>query len=182
MRISTRAHYGLRMMTELAKHAGGGPLSLSAIARTEHLPPAYLEQLVAPLRRGGLVEGTRGLHGGYRLTRNPAAVTVLEVVELLEGPVVPVECLAEHYRPGACVREPACLSRGLWGRLQSAVNSVLGGTTLADLLAESPAAPPAQGTGDSPHPIPPVIPVPVASARAAGSSRPTAEVLACPTR
>jgi Rrf2 family cysteine metabolism transcriptional repressor len=134
MRISSRAHYGLRMMTELAKAHGGPPLSLAEIAKTEYLPLAYLEQLVAPLRRAGLVEGTRGLHGGYRLSRPPATVTVLEIVELMEGPVAPVECLAEGYRQGDCRREPECLSRPLWGRLQQAVKQVLGGTTLQDLL------------------------------------------------
>ncbi|MGH9073557.1 MAG: RrF2 family transcriptional regulator, partial [Acidimicrobiales bacterium] len=77
-RISSRAHYGLRMMTELAKAHGGPPLSLAEIARREFMPLAYLEQLVAPLRRAGVVEGTRGLHGGYRLARQPGTVTVLE--------------------------------------------------------------------------------------------------------
>jgi Rrf2 family cysteine metabolism transcriptional repressor len=148
MRISSRAHYGLRMMTELAKAHGGPPLSLAEIARRELLPLAYLEQLVAPLRRAGLVEGTRGLHGGYRLSRLPAEVTVLEIVELMEGPVAPVECLAEGYRPGSCQREPECLSRSLWARLQLAVKQVLGGTTLHDLIAEPlPAEPWCPGEG-----------------------------------
>jgi len=141
MRISSRAHYGLRMMTELGKAYGQGPLSLTEIARTEHLPLAYLEQLVAPLRRGGLVEGTRGVHGGYRLTRDPAVVSVREIIELLEGKVAPVECLTDTYLPGGCVREPDCHSRSLWGRLQAAVNGVLGGTTLQDLISEAAAAP-----------------------------------------
>jgi len=136
MRISSRAHYGLRMMTELAKGHGGPPLSLAEIARREGMPLAYLEQLIAPLRRARLVEGTRGLHGGYRLARTPQDVTVLEIVELMEGPVAPVECLAENYQSGACSREPECLSRPLWGRLQHAVQQVLGGTTLADMLRE----------------------------------------------
>ncbi len=172
MRISSRAHYGLRMMTELAKHHGRGPLSLTAIARTEHLPLAYLEQLVAPLRRGGLVEGTRGLHGGYRLTREPASVTVLAVVELLEGPVAPVECLAEGYEAGACVREPACLSRGLWGRLQSAVNGVLGGTTLDDLVREGPASLASQLPVAAAHPLPRVADRTVAAGRLPGPVAP----------
>jgi Rrf2 family protein len=124
------------MMTELAKAYGGPPLSLTEIARRETMPLAYLEQLVAPLRRAGVVEGTRGLHGGYRLARDPQAVTVLEIVELMEGPVAPVECLAEDYQPGSCSREPECLSRPLWGRLQQAVNEVLGGTTLADMTRD----------------------------------------------
>ncbi|MGC2192111.1 MAG: Rrf2 family transcriptional regulator [Candidatus Dormiibacterota bacterium] len=136
MRISSRAHYGLRMMTELAKAHGGPPLSLAEIARREGMPLAYLEQLVAPLRRAGVVEGTRGLHGGYRLARPPQDVTVLEIVELMEGPVAPVECLAENYQSGACSREPECLSRPLWGRLQQAVKQVLGGTTLLDMMRE----------------------------------------------
>lgn len=142
MRISSRAHYGLRMMTELAKGYGGPPLSLAEIARREYLPVAYLEQLVAPLRRAGLVEGTRGLHGGYRLRRPPERVTVLEVVELMEGPVAPVECLAEGYQPGSCQREPDCLSRPIWGRLQQAVKQVLGGTSLQDLMRDPLAAAP----------------------------------------
>ena len=124
------------MMTELAKAHGGPPLSLAEIARREGMPLAYLEQLVAPLRRAGVVEGTRGLHGGYRLARSPKDVTVLEIVELMEGPVAPVECLAENYQSGACAREPECLSRPLWGRLQQAVKQVLGGTTLLDLMRE----------------------------------------------
>jgi Rrf2 family protein len=136
MRISSRAHYGLRMMTELAKAHGGPPLSLAEIGRREAMPLAYLEQLVAPLRRAGMVEGTRGLHGGYRLARSPQDVTVLEIVELMEGPVAPVECLAENYQPGSCSREPECLSRPLWGRLQQAVEQVLGGTTLSDMMRE----------------------------------------------
>ncbi len=145
-RISSRAHYGLRMMTELGKGYGGPPLSLAEIARRELMPLAYLEQLVAPLRRAGLVEGTRGLHGGYRLARLPQQVTVLEIVELLEGPLAPVECLAESYVAGSCPREPECLSRPLWARLQEAIKQVLGGTTLADLMREpSPALPDCPG-------------------------------------
>ncbi len=142
MRISSRAHYGLRMMTELAKAHGGPPLSLTEIARREAMPLPYLEQLVGPLRRARLVEGTRGLHGGYRLARAPEEVTVLEIVELMEGPVAPVECLAEGYESGSCSREPECLSRPLWGRLQQAVTEVLGGTTLRDMLGEPWAAAP----------------------------------------
>ena len=69
MRVSSKAHYGLRMMTEFAKAYGAGPLSIAEVARVEHLPLAYLEQLASQLRRGGLVESTRGVHGGYSLAR-----------------------------------------------------------------------------------------------------------------
>jgi Rrf2 family protein len=98
------------------------------------LPLAYLEQLVGELRRAGLVEGTRGVHGGYRLVRAPQAITVGEIYRVLEGEVAPVDCTAEDYRPGSCARELVCLSRGIWARVQSAILGVLDSTTLDDLL------------------------------------------------
>jgi len=135
VKVSTRVHYGLRAMTELARsYADGGLLSISEIARSEALPLAYLEQLVGELRRAGLVEGTRGVRGGYRLAREPAAITVGDVYRILEGEVAPVECTAEDYLPGGCARETVCLSRGIWERVQSAILSVLDSTTLEDLL------------------------------------------------
>jgi Rrf2 family protein len=122
-------------MTQLAQAYGGGLLSLSEIARAEHLPLAYLEQLVAELRRAGLVEGTRGLHGGYRLSRGPETITVGEVYRILEGPIAPVECTAEDYLPGSCEVENGCLSRSVWLRVQESISAVLDSTTLADLQA-----------------------------------------------
>ena len=136
MRVSSKAHYGLRMMTELAKAHGRGPLSLAEISRTEHLPLAYLEQLAAQLRRGGLIESTRGVHGGYRLTRDPLSVSVLEVVQVIEGEVSPVECLAHDYVPGSCIREGDCASQPLWQRLKRSIDAVLSQTTLADLVTD----------------------------------------------
>lgn len=134
MKVSSRAHYGLRAMTELAKSYGRGPLALSEIARVESLPQAYLEQLVGELRKAGLVEGLRGLHGGYTLTRAPEQVTVGEVVRVLEGPISPVECTAEDYASGSCEREPECLSRSLWQRVKESIDAVLDATTLQDLV------------------------------------------------
>jgi Rrf2 family protein len=134
MRVSSKAHYGLRMMTEFARGYGGGPMSIAEVARVESLPVAYLEQLAAQLRRGGLVESTRGVHGGYMLTRPAADISVLEVVRILEGEVSPVECVASGYVSGTCVREGQCASRGLWQRLKQSIDAVLSETSLADLL------------------------------------------------
>lgn len=134
LKISSRGHYGLRLMTELARAHGNGPLSLTEVARVENMPLPYLEQLVVPLRRAGLVEGTRGLHGGYRLAAAPEDVTVGSVLRILEGPVALVDCTAEEYVEGACDREPFCMSRGLWWKLKKTVEAVLDSTTLADLL------------------------------------------------
>lgn len=136
MRVSSKAHYGLRMMTEFARAYGKGPHSLADVARDEHLPQPYLEQLAAQLRRGGLIESTRGVHGGYTLTRAPKQISVLEVVGCVEGEVAPVECLAHGYVTGTCVKEGDCASQGLWRRLKSSINSVLSSTSLADLVID----------------------------------------------
>ncbi len=138
MRVSSKAHYGLRMMTEFAKAYGHGPLSLAEVARVEHLPLAYLEQLAGPLRRGGLIEATRGAHGGYVLRHRPEDITVLDVITLVEGEVAPVECVAHGYEAGCCVRETDCASRTLWQRLKQSVDAVLSGTSLAELVCERP--------------------------------------------
>ena len=139
MKVSTRAHYGLRAMTELARAHGHGLLSLAEIARTEMLPLAYLEQLIGELRRAGLVEGVRGLHGGYRLTRAPERITVGEIYRVLEGEIAPVECTAEGYASGSCEREAGCLSRSVWSRVQASILAVLDATTLDDLCRNDPA-------------------------------------------
>jgi Rrf2 family transcriptional regulator, cysteine metabolism repressor len=134
MRVSSKAHYGLRMMTEFARAYGHGPLSIAEVARIEHLPLAYLEQLAGLLRRGGLVQSTRGVHGGYSLTRSPELISVLEVVHTVEGEVSPVECVSTDYVSGTCSREGECASRGLWMRLKESIDAVLRQTTLAELI------------------------------------------------
>ena len=140
MKVSTRVHYGLRAMTELARtYDQGGLTSIAEIARSEDLPLAYLEQLVGELRRAGLVEGTRGVHGGYRLANPPDAITVGSVYRVLEGEIAPVQCNAEDYMPGECSRELQCMSRSIWDRVQRAILNVLDSTTLRDMLeAETP--------------------------------------------
>ncbi len=78
---------------------------------------------------------TRGVHGGYRLTREPATISVLDVVRIVEGEVAPVECLAHDYVQGSCIREGECASQPLWQRLKRSIDAVLSSTTLAELVA-----------------------------------------------
>jgi len=132
VKLSTRGHYGLLAMVELAKHHGRGPLSLSEIAQAGGLPLAYLEQLFGTLRQAGLVEGTRGAKGGYRLTRDPRQVTVGEVVRVLEGPIGPVDCALEGENPDCCSRSTSCATKDLWQRVREGILEVLDNTSLAD--------------------------------------------------
>jgi Rrf2 family transcriptional regulator, cysteine metabolism repressor len=157
MRISSKGHYGLLAVAELARRYDRGLISLSEIAAVEHLPLPYLEQIIAPLRMAGLVEAMRGLHGGYRLARNPADVSVGEVVRWLEGPIALVECTTEGYQAGACEREAGCTSRGVWRQVSDAINDVLNTLTLADLIAEESAKQAFVSigiAGSHPHPDP----------------------------
>ncbi len=123
-------------MISLARSYESGPVALSDIARSEGISLGYLEQLVASLRKAGLVQSQRGSHGGYHLTSPPAKVTVGEVLRALEGPISLVDCVAESGQPGTCLRETACPSRVLWERMRDALDQVLDSTTLADLARQ----------------------------------------------
>ena len=136
MWVTSRSHYGLIAMTELARSYGQGPVPLSYVAQRQQLPLEYLEQLVSPLRKAGLVRGTRGRRGGFELMQPPEQVTVKQVVRALDGDFAPVECVAEDYQGGTCIREPGCTSRFVWQRLKGSMNELLESITLADLRQE----------------------------------------------
>jgi Rrf2 family transcriptional regulator, cysteine metabolism repressor len=148
MMFSTKAEYGVRVMVELAKRAGDEPVPLAEIADRGELPLAYLEHLVARLRKAGLVDSRRGSHGGYLLARPTTEITMAEVVEALEGSIAPIECISETADGSiVCTRESdpehACPTKLLWTRVRFSIISTLRETTLADLLREShaPAGP-----------------------------------------
>jgi Rrf2 family transcriptional regulator, cysteine metabolism repressor len=139
MLFSTKAEYGVRLMVELGRQPNSGPISLNSVAEAERLPLSYLEHLVAKLRRAGLVTSTRGAHGGYSLAHPATEITMLEVVEALEGQIAPMECF--HEAPEGkvlCSHESnsdrACATKLLWTRVQGGVNRALQGTTLAELV------------------------------------------------
>ncbi len=131
--VSTRGEYGMRLMVELARQWGRGTVSLHAIAEREALPEAYLEQLVATLRRAGLVTGKRGAGGGYMLAKDPSGITAGDVVRALEGPIEPQICTAEGEAVLNCVHEPSCGTRLVWVKLQGTIAKALDALSLAEL-------------------------------------------------
>ncbi|WP_172249510.1 cysteine metabolism transcriptional regulator CymR [Saccharibacillus deserti] len=124
MKISTKGRYGLTIMMELAARYGEGPTSLKSIAEKNSLSEHYLEQLIAPLRNGGLVKSIRGAYGGYILSRDPDTVTAGEIIRVLEGPISVVDFTEED--------DPA--KRDLWKRIRDAIADVIDSTTLGDLI------------------------------------------------
>jgi len=134
MMFSTKAEYGVRVMVELARRGGDQPVPLAEIADHEGLPLAYLEHLVARLRKADLIESRRGARGGYLLAREPDQITMAEVVEALEGTIAPIECISSTPGGGVvCSRETdpehVCTTKILWTRVRFAIV-----TTLADLI------------------------------------------------
>ncbi|MBS1868464.1 MAG: Rrf2 family transcriptional regulator [Actinobacteria bacterium] len=142
MIFSSKAEYGVRLMVELGRQTPTQPTSLKAIAEAERLPLAYLEQVVARLKRAGLVMSARGAHGGYWLSRPADQITMDEVVQALEGAIAPMECflsdttervLCSH--PGTGVEEHRhCATKLLWMRVQGGIARSLQTTTLAELV------------------------------------------------
>ncbi|NLM26487.1 MAG: Rrf2 family transcriptional regulator [Firmicutes bacterium] len=135
MRISTRGEYGVRAMLDLALHHGQGPISLKTIAERQDISEHYLEQLIASLRKAGLVTSVRGAQGGYLLAKEPSEIRIGDIIRTLEGPIAPMECVEEDH--DSCVKVERCATRVLWQKLQASMEKVLDNTTLACLCEET---------------------------------------------
>ena len=148
MIFSSKAEYGVRLMVELGRQSPEQPTSLKAIADAEGLPLAYLEQVVARLRRADLVMSARGAHGGYWLARDAAEITMYDVVAALEGPIAPMECFVhDQMERIVCSHLPEtgagpCATKLLWTRVQGGIIRSLQTTTLAELVEFSRSAEP----------------------------------------
>jgi len=139
MMFSTKAEYGVRVMVELARRAGSEPVPLAEIAAVDGMPLAYLEHLVARLRKAGLLDSRRGSRGGYLLARPAGEISMADVVEALEGSIAPIECISEAADGSiVCARESSrdhvCPTKLLWTRVRMSIISTLRETTLADLV------------------------------------------------
>jgi Rrf2 family protein len=133
MRLSKKAQYGTRALLELAANYDQGYVSLSHIAKEEGISLKYLEQLMMPLRRAGMVESQRGAKGGYRLSRSPSQISVGEVIRALEEPMNPVECLDDSK---LCERTERCRARRLWIHLSRSIQKALDEISLEEILRQ----------------------------------------------
>jgi len=132
MRLTTRSEYGLLALVEIAAD-GERPSSARSLATRWGMPLKFLEALLSTLRRAGVVRSVRGAGGGYLLARSAEEISVLDVVEALEGPLSPTVCTKEG---GRCAQSARCAAGTIWSRVSDAVIDVLASATLADLAAE----------------------------------------------
>jgi len=132
MKLSTKGRYGTRLMLDLALHSDNGPVLLKDIAEREEISEKYLGQLVTPLKAAGLVNSSRGAHGGYNLAKAPKDITLKDVVRAAEGNLALVECVVT---PKVCSRVSACVSRDIWDELSEKMSEFLESITLAEMVA-----------------------------------------------
>jgi len=145
LRLSTRGHYGLKAVFDLAQHYGTNPISLKSVAQRQHLSENYLEQLMAMLRKADLVKSVRGSQGGYILAREPGQIKVGDIIRVLEGPIAPVYCVSEE-DPGCCDEADYCITKTVWARVRDGIAAVMDGISLADLCREAEEAEKSQKT------------------------------------
>ncbi len=134
MPITSRSEYGMRAMIVLAEQGGDELLSASELSRREHIPLKYLEQLLAELKKAGLLISFPGARGGYRLARPAAQIPVGEVVRALDGPLSPMSCVSDGDR-APCAFEAGCKLKPLWSILHGSVQQVLDHTTLEQVAS-----------------------------------------------
>ena len=134
MKISTKGRYAIKLMLDLATYYNGEPVKIKDIARRQHISDKYLEQIVAPLSKAGLVESGRGSQGGYRLSRPAAQITAGDILRAVEGEIVPVPCLATSAE--SCPHRAQCETLGFWEGLNQVINQYIDSATLEKLSSE----------------------------------------------
>jgi Rrf2 family transcriptional regulator, cysteine metabolism repressor len=131
MKIPARGRYGVRALVDIAMNEHGGPVLIRDIAERQQISLLYLQQVLNPLIAGGLVKSTRGPGGGVALSKAASDITMTNVLQLLIGPVVPVECVND---PKCCSRSKDCATRDTWVQLEKSMNGVLDATTIQNLV------------------------------------------------
>jgi Rrf2 family iron-sulfur cluster assembly transcriptional regulator len=131
LRLTKKSKYAVRALMELAVDECGSPLGVYEVARRQHIPERFLEQIFGDLRRAGILEGRRGAHGGFCFAVPPEEITVLDIVELLDGEIRPARCSAG----GTCYIDdsPLCTTSKIWDEARVALESVFGRYTIAEI-------------------------------------------------
>ncbi len=147
MKINTRVRYAVRMMADIARHEGEGPVPLKDVAERQGLSKLYLSQLATPLRNASLLKSVWGNKGGYMLTRPANKIPILEIIEAVDGPVSIIDCVLD---PSVCERSKFCESIGVWRDINQAIVETLRRYTLDDLVRRGEGEGPSGGVCVSP--------------------------------
>ena len=129
MKISAKGIYGVQTMVALARDRDENLQSVKTIAEEQGIPQAFLEQVISPLRKKGLVKSVRGASGGYALAKSPSDISVGEILRELEGPLAAADCLITP-----CDNAELCAMHALWQMVFDGINGFLDSITLQDVL------------------------------------------------
>ena len=136
MRIATTSRYGVRALFDVAYHGGGQPTQIKDIARRQKISQRYLEQIFNKLLKAGLLKSRRGPRGGYMLARDPSEITVEDIINAAQGPIVPVRCLSEEgMEDPSCEIIDSCITRHVWRETQKLLTDYYRSVTIADLCS-----------------------------------------------
>ena len=134
--ISTKGRYAIRVMLDLAENDNGSYIPLKDIAERQEISKKYLEIIVKEMVVGGLVVGASGKGGGYKLVKKPAKYKIGEILELMEGPMNSVACLADHNFK--CPRKKACQTLPMWEEYDKLTHDFFYSKTLQDIVDQQP--------------------------------------------
>ena len=132
MKISTKGRYALRMLVDMVQNQAQGAVALKEIAARQNIWKKYLEQIALVLSQAGILHGSRGHQGGYRLVGQPSDYTVCSILETMEGSLHPVACL--DHAPNDCERCNGCETLFIWEGLDQVIREYLSAMTLQDVL------------------------------------------------
>jgi len=133
MKLTTKGRYGLKAAFYLAYNFGEGPVTLKEIAEREQIAEKYLEQLLASLKKDGIVSSIRGAKGGYELAKPPKHITINHILTALEGDLAIVDCLKSD---ACCSKERSCVTKNVWQRIDRAITTALDSITLEDMVQD----------------------------------------------
>ena len=133
MQITRQADYAVRAVLHLSKQGGNQRSSTSTVAEEQHIPPSFLAKIISQLSIAGLLHTSRGARGGVTLARDPKEITLLEVIEAIDGPIQLNECVGDN---GICSFGDSCPLRPVWCEAQDDLVTKLKNTNFAQLIAE----------------------------------------------
>ena len=136
MKLSTKGRYGLRAMIDLAEFSETEPVSIGSISQGQGISERYLEQLMAKLKKAGLVESIRGAGGGYVIHGDSGSISVGDILRALEGSLEAVTCAAFH-EDESCEAQDICATKYVWKRINESIRTTVDGIYLAQLVEES---------------------------------------------
>lgn len=142
MKLSTKGRYGLRAMIDLADYSEQEAVSISNISERQSISVSYLEQLMAKLKKAGLVKSIRGAQGGYVLARDAKDISVGDILRALEGDLYPVDCAAvtggqDGSGDGTCSGQDYCVTKYVWQRINDSIQNAVDSIWLSELVENS---------------------------------------------